>query len=232
MDRAGIAGEDGPTHHGALDIAYMLAVPRMTVTAPKDGSEMLALLRLALERHDGPWSVRWPRAEVPAEVPPLRDIPAIEPFTWEILRNGADCVLLAVGTMVDTAMQAAERLAGENIRCTVVNCRFLKPYDEDVLDEMVRSHPAVLTIEEGQVANGFGAFMATQIDALELRSPPRVAASGMPDSFVQHGSREVLLAECGLDSSGIAERVRALLGRPAASTVDPTANPRADVGSV
>ena len=89
----------------------------------------------------------------------------------------------------------------------------------------------MLTIEEGQVTNGFGAFMAMRIDALELRSPPRVAAAGMPDSFVEHGSRDVLLAECGLDAAGIAERVRALLGRPAASTADRTANPRADVGS-
>ena len=229
MDRAGIAGEDGPTHHGALDIPYMLAVPGMTVTAPKDGGEMLALLRLALDRHDGPWSVRWPRAEVPAEVPPLAEISPLEPYTWEILRNGADCVLLAVGTMVEAAMQAADQLVGEGIRCTVVNCRFLKPYDEDVLDEMVRSHPAVLTIEEGQVSNGFGAFMAREIDALELRSAPRVAAAGMPDRFVEHGSREVLLAESGLDAAGIAERVRALLGRSAERTAGSAASP--DAGS-
>jgi 1-deoxy-D-xylulose-5-phosphate synthase len=216
MDRAGIAGEDGPTHHGGLDIAYMLAVPAMTVTAPKDGSEMLALLRLALEKNDGPWSVRWPRAEVPAEVPPLREIPRIEPYTWEILRNGGDCVLLAVGTMVSAALAAAERPATEGIRCTVVNCRFLKPYDHDVLDEMVRSHPAVLTLEEGQVTNGFGAFIAREIDALDLRSAPRVAAAGLPDRFVEHGSRDGLLAELGLDPAGIAERVRDLVRRNAA----------------
>jgi len=216
MDRAGIAGEDGPTHHGGLDIAYMLAIPGMTVTAPKDGSEMLALLRLALEKHDGPWSVRWPRAEVPAEVPPLSEIPPIEPYTWEILRNGGDCVLLAVGTMVSAALTAAERLAAEGIRCTVVNCRFLKPYDHDVLDEMARSHPAVLTLEEGQVTNGFGAYIAREIDALDLRSAPRVAAAGLPDRFVEHGSRDGLLAELGLDPAGIAERVRDLVRRTAA----------------
>ncbi len=215
MDRAGIAGEDGPTHHGTLDIAYMLAVPGMTVTAPKDGREMLALLRLATEKHDGPWSVRWPRAEVPDEVPHLKDIPSIEPYTWEILRNGADCVLLAVGTMVLAALQAAEQLDAEGIRCTVVNCRFLKPYDHDVLDEMVRSHPAVLTIEEGQVSNGFGAFMAREIDALDLRSAPRVGSVGLPDAFVEHGSRNGLLAEVGLDPAGIADRVRKLVRRTA-----------------
>jgi 1-deoxy-D-xylulose-5-phosphate synthase len=215
MDRAGIAGEDGPTHHGTLDIAYMLAVPGMTVTAPKDGSEMLALLRLATERGDGPWSVRWPRASVPKEVPPLADIPAIEPHTWEILRNGADCVLLATGTMVLTATDAAELLEGDGIRCTVVNCRFLKPYDRDVLEEMVRSHPLVVTLEEGQVTNGFGAFMAREIDGIEQSSPPRVAAVGLPDEFIQHGARGGLLSELGLDASGVAERVRRLTRKTA-----------------
>jgi 1-deoxy-D-xylulose-5-phosphate synthase len=213
MDRAGIAGEDGPTHHGALDIAYMLAVPGMTVTAPKDGAEMLALLRLATEKHDGPWSVRWPRAEVPAEVPHLRDIPPVEPYTWEVLRDGPDCVLLATGTMVMASLRAAELLDPEGVRCSVVNCRFLKPYDEDVLDDMVRTHPAVLTVEEGQISNGFGAFLARAIDALDLRTAPRVAAHGLPDAFIEHGSRDGLLRETGLDPAGIAERVRRLVGR-------------------
>jgi 1-deoxy-D-xylulose-5-phosphate synthase len=215
MDRAGLAGEDGPTHHGTLDIAYMLAVPGMTVTAPKDGSEMLALLRLATQQANGPWSVRWPRASVPAPVPHLSEIPALEPYTWEILRNGADCVLLATGTMVLASLAAADLLAPEGIRCTVVNCRFLKPYDRDVLEEMVRSHPSVLTVEEGQVSNGFGAFMAREIDALDVASPPRVSALGLPDVFIEHGTREELLAQVGLDPAGVAERVRRLSRRSA-----------------
>jgi 1-deoxy-D-xylulose-5-phosphate synthase len=215
MDRAGIAGEDGPTHHGTLDIAYMLAVPGMTVTAPKDGSEMLALLRLATRQSDGPWSVRWPRAAVPEEVPPIAEIPDVEPYTWEILRNGADCVLLATGTMVLTALQAADELASDGVRCTVVNCRFLKPYDRDVLEEMVRSHPLVVTLEEGQITNGFGAFMAREIDGIEQSSPPRVAALGIPDAFVEHGSRDELLAEIGLDAPGVAAKVRDLMRRSA-----------------
>ena len=117
--------------------------------------------------------------------------------------------------MVSAALAAAETLAAEGIRCTVVNCRFLKPYDHDVLDEMVRSHPAVLTLEEGQVGNGFGAFIAREIDALDLRSAPRVAAAGIPDRFVEHGSRGGLLAELGLDPAGIADRVRDLVRRTA-----------------
>jgi 1-deoxy-D-xylulose-5-phosphate synthase len=208
MDRAGIAGEDGPTHHGVLDIAYMLSVPGMTVTAPKDGAEMLALTRLATQSDDGPWSVRWPRDTVPEEVPPMDQIPDIEPYTWEIMRNGGDAVILAVGTMVNTALTAAESLAAEGIRCTVVNCRFLKPYDREVFQEMVRSHPVVVTVEEGQISNGFGSFMARELDALDLDRRPRMAAMGIPDEFVEHGGRAELLAGIGLDAAGIANRVR------------------------
>ena len=215
MDRGGIAGEDGPTHHGVLDIPYMLSIPGMTVTAPKDGSEMLALLRLATEAGDGPWSVRWPRAAVPEEVPHLSEIDDIEPHTWEVLRNGGDCVLLATGTMVLSALQAADDLEGVGIRATVVNCRFLKPYDKDVFEEMVRSHPVVLTIEEGQVTNGFGAFMAREIAELSLDRPPRVSTLGVPDDFIQHGARDGLLQELGLDPAGIARSVRELVGRGA-----------------
>jgi 1-deoxy-D-xylulose-5-phosphate synthase len=150
---------------------------------------------------------------VPAEVPDLADIGPVEPFTWEILRNGGDCVVLATGTMVLPSLAAADELERDGVRCTVVNCRFLKPFDRPVLDEMARSHPTVLTVEEGQVTNGFGAYMAREIDALDLPSPPRIAALGMPDAFLEHGSRDGLLADIGLDATGIASRVRALVGR-------------------
>ncbi len=211
MDRAGIAGEDGPTHHGTLDIAYMLGIPGMTVTAPKDGSELLALLRMGTQQKDGPWSVRWPRDSVPAEVPALADIENVELHSWEILRNGADVAILAVGTMVDASLRAAEALAKEGVRCTVVNCRFLKPYDHAVLEEMARSHPTIVTVEEGQVVNGFGAYMARELDELDLDRRPRMATMGIPDDWVAHGARNLLLAELGLDAEGIADRVRSLV---------------------
>ncbi|MEC9356105.1 MAG: 1-deoxy-D-xylulose-5-phosphate synthase, partial [Gemmatimonadota bacterium] len=145
MDRAGVAGEDGPTHHGALDIAYMLAVQGMTVTAPKDGAEMLALVRLATEKNDGPWCVRWPRDAVPSDVPDLNEIESVEPHTWEVLRKGSDCAILAVGSMVLPALEAADVLDAEGVKCTVVNCRFLKPYDRSVFNEVMHNHPTVLT---------------------------------------------------------------------------------------
>ncbi|MEX2471408.1 MAG: 1-deoxy-D-xylulose-5-phosphate synthase [Gemmatimonadota bacterium] len=215
MDRAGIAGEDGPTHHGTLDIAYMLSIPGMTVTAPKDGAEMLALLRLGTEQDEGPWSVRWPRDAVPTEVPHLSKIDRVEPFTWEILRNGGDMVFLATGTMVETSLEAADVLAEQGTRASVVNCRFLKPYDRQVFEEMVRSHPVVVTVEEGQITNGFGAFMSREIDALDLETRPKVVTLGIPDRFIEHGGRGELLAEIGLDAAGVAASAQRALGRAA-----------------
>ena len=220
MDRAGVAGEDGPTHHGALDIAYMLAVQGMTVTAPKDGAEMLALVRLATEKNDGPWCVRWPRDAVPSDVPDLNEIESVEPHTWEVLRKGSDCAILAVGSMVLPALEAADVLGAEGVKCTVVNCRFLKPYDRSVFNEVMHNHPTVLTIEEGQVVNGFGAFMAKELNELNLKTVPRMSAMGLPDSFIEHGARKDLLADIGLDVEGMVTRVRTLVGVKAASLME------------
>ena len=213
MDRAGVAGEDGPTHHGAFDIAYMLAVPGMTVTAPKDGAEMLALLRLALDYTDGPISVRWPRAAVPEAVPPVEQIADVAYGTWETLAEGKDVAVLATGTMVLPALDAARSLRAEGIHCTVVNCRFLKPYDEETLRRIMDRHATVLTVEEGALPNGFGAFMAREMNRLQPGHGLRVESMGLPDAFVEHGPRGVLLHELGLDADGIATQVRTMVAR-------------------
>lgn len=210
MDRAGIAGEDGPTHHGAFDISYMLTIPGMTVTAGKDGTETLGLLRSGVDHLSGPFSVRWPRAAVPAEVPHIREIEPVPYGTWEFLRRGEGVALLAVGTMVLPALETAERLAAEGIDATVVNCRYLKPYDRQAFQEVLNTHSVVLTLEEGAVANGFGAYMAREADAFPDRGEIRMAAMGIPDAFIEHGSRGELLRQIGLDSEGIADRVREL----------------------
>ncbi len=210
MDRAGIAGEDGPTHHGAFDICYMLCVPGMTVTAPKDGVELLGLLRTGVAHTKGPFSIRWPRDAVPAEVPPIREVPPVPYGTWELLRKGSGVAMLATGTMVRTALAAATTLAEEGIHATVVNCRFLKPYDRAMLEQVAATHAAVLTLEEGAVLNGFGAYMARELDALAGPAAVRVEAIGIPDRFIEHGSRKELLAEIGLDAAGISARVRTL----------------------
>ena len=210
MDRAGIAGEDGPTHHGAFDICYMLCVPGMTVTAPKDGVELLGLLRTGVAHTKGPFSIRWPRDAVPAEVPPIREVPPVPYGTWELLRKGSGVAMLATGTMVLPALAAATTLAEDGIHATVVNCRFLKPYDRAMLEQVAATHAAVLTLEEGAVLNGFGAYMARELDALAGPAAVRVEAIGIPDRFIEHGSRKELLVEIGLDAAGISARVRTL----------------------
>ena len=207
MDRAGLVGEDGETHMGLYDIAYMLAVPGMTVTAPKDGREMLALLRAGV-KHNGPFSLRYPRDASPDIVPPIAEIEAARHGTWEVLRKGSEVAVLAVGTMVNEALAAADTLAAEGLPVTVVNCRYLKPYDELTLAAVVSDHRQLLVVEEGTVVNGFGAYMATAVARLD--PAVRVAAHGVPDRFIHQASRVRQLAMCGLDAAGIAARVRAL----------------------
>jgi 1-deoxy-D-xylulose-5-phosphate synthase len=221
LDRAGIAGEDGPTHHGALDLSYMLSVPNMTVTAPKDGSEMLGLLRAGLSHDEGPFSIRWPRASVPAEVPQVDEIDQVAYGSWEVVREGADLAVLAVGTMVLPAVEAAEALAAEGVEATVVNCRFVKPYDREVLARILSEHSAVLTVEEGTVTNGFGAFIAREIlDDPGLPTPDRMETHGIPDRFIEHGPRGILLAELGLDVHGIRSRMSRVVRREVRSSLE------------
>ena len=173
---------------------------------------MLALTRLGLERrHPGPFSVRYPRDAVPAAVPPLADIPPIEFGTWETLREGSAVALLATGTMVLPALEAARLLEAEGIDATVVNCRFLKPMDLDLLEDVADRHGAIVTIEEGTEVNGFGAAVARWLGERQGERPPRIAVLGVPDRLIEHASREEQLTEVGLTPSGIAARARALV---------------------
>ena len=216
MDRAGLVGNDGPTHMGLYDIAYMLAVPNMTITAPKDGAELLALTRLGIEHTSGPFCVRYPRDNVPAAVPPLAEIPAVEYGTWEVLRSGHGVALLAVGTMVLPALEVAHALVAEGIDATVVNCRFIKPMDEATLAWVAAHHEAIVTVEEGTVVNGFGATIAARVDL-------PVEIMGVPDRVIQHANRDQQLVEVGLDTGGIASRVREVARRTQFAPVRETA---------
>lgn len=206
MDRAGLVGEDGQTHMGLYDIAYMMAVPGMTVTAPKDGDELIGLLKCALS-HDGPFSTRYPRDKAPGEPRPVAEIPAVTYGTWERLRTGRDLAILAVGTMVLPSLAAAERLAGDGVECSVVNCRFIKPLDGAMLEAIAQEHKTVVTIEEGTVVNGFGAHLA---EVLQTTHPEvRVIALGVPDRTIDQAPRAEQLAAFGLTADGIARRVLA-----------------------
>jgi 1-deoxy-D-xylulose-5-phosphate synthase len=209
MDRAGLVGEDGETHAGLYDIAYMLAVPHMVVTAPRNGAELVGLLRSGIE-HNGPFCVRYPREVSPDIVGHAKDIPAVPHGTWDVLRKGEEFAILAVGTMVEESLKAAETLAAEGLPVTVVNCRYLKPHDAATLQALLATHTQLLVVEEGTVVNGFGAYMASVVSAID--PGVRVIAHGVPDRIVYAASRAKQLAQVGLDAAGIADRVRALHG--------------------
>jgi 1-deoxy-D-xylulose-5-phosphate synthase len=187
----------------------MLAVPNMIVTAPKDGAELIGLLKAGLGQDTAPFCTRLPR-DVSPDVP--GDAAAIAPVphaTWEVLRTGRDKVaVLAVGTMVQESLAAAELLAAEGLDVTVVNCRYLKPYDAITLQAILAQHTHVLTVEEGTVVNGFGAMLSAVIhrEAPEVR----VAIAGVPDRIIYAAPRKRQLAQCGLDAASLAQRLRAL----------------------
>ncbi|MBA3918073.1 MAG: 1-deoxy-D-xylulose-5-phosphate synthase [Gemmatimonas sp.] len=208
MDRAGLVGEDGETHMGLYDIPYMLTVPNMTVTAPRNGTELLGLLRAAVEHEDGPFCFRYPRDVTPDEPPAFADVPAVPYATWEVLRRGRDVAILSVGTMVEPSMAAATQLASEGLDVTVVNCRYIKPYDAATLDAILAEHSQVLMVEEGVVTNGFGAYMSAIVQ--RLAPQVRTAVHGVPDRIIYAAPRKKQLAMLGLDPAGIADRVRAL----------------------
>jgi 1-deoxy-D-xylulose-5-phosphate synthase len=204
MDRAGLVGEDGQTHMGLYDIAYMLAVPGMTVTAPKDGEELIGLLRAGLA-HPGPFCTRYPRDKTPAEPRPAAEIPAVPYGTWEVERKGKDLAILAVGTMVQPALDAAGRLAAEGLEAAVINCRFLKPYDEILLESVVHESKLIVTVEEGTVVNGFGAMLARELQA--SHPEVRVHCIGVPDRLIDQAPRAEQLERYGLTGAGIAARI-------------------------
>jgi len=208
MDRAGLVGEDGQTHMGLYDIAYMLAVPGMTVTAPKDGDELVGLLRTAMQHTRGPFCTRYPRDKVPAAPRPPADVPAVPYGTWEKLRDGNDVAILAVGTMVYPGIEAAGLLEAEGVDAAVVNCRFLKPMDAEMLESIAQQHRTVVTVEEGTVVNGFGAHLA---EVMQTTYPDvRVIALGVPDRLIEQAPRVEQLAAYGLTGQGIANRILAL----------------------
>ncbi len=208
MDRAGLVGEDGQTHMGLYDIAYMLAVPGMTVTAPRDGEELLGLLRTALDHTGGPFCTRYPRDKVPRSPRPISEVPPVPYGTWDLVRPGRDVGLLAVGTMVEPALTAAELLSDSGVDAAVVNCRFLKPFDAEMLARLAGELPLLLTLEEGAVVNGFGAMLAAHLQ--ETHPGVRLVAVGVPDQFMEQAPRARQLDQFGLSAEGIVRRVLSL----------------------
>lgn len=208
LDRSGIAGEDGPTHHGALDIAYMRCIQEMIVTAPKNGNEFRHLLYTALGINDRPFSIRYPKSSS-FEFDESGQIELLPIGSWEILNQGSDIVILAVGPMVYTALDVAKELEPKGITCEVVNCRFIKPMDISCLEIIRTKFSCVLTIEEGTISGGFGDGVAGWL--LENGFSGKMKKLGLPDAFIEHGTRNQLLEMIGLDKEGILNTIEKFL---------------------
>jgi 1-deoxy-D-xylulose-5-phosphate synthase len=207
LDRGGVAGGDGPTHHGLLDIAYLRAVPNIVVMAPKDEGEMRDMM-LTMMEHAGPVAMRYPRGSgVGADI--LRSPQVLEIGKGEILRDGGEVAIVAYGSMVHPALEAAQNLAKEKIEATVVNARFVKPLDASLLLALARTKRVIVTVEEAYLAGGFGSAVLELLEENGLQDKVHVIRMGIPDRLVSHGDAKLLLAKYGLDTDGIYTRVKA-----------------------
>lgn len=204
LDRAGLVGEDGPTHHGVFDFSYLRHIPGMTVMAPKDEEEMRQMLFTALQ-HDGPVAIRYPRGQA-VGVPLSAKYTTLPWARGEILAAGKELLLIAVGSMVYPALEVAGILKEQGITASVINARFIKPLDEELLADAVRNHPNFVTLEENVVAGGFGSAVLemlasqgiTEINCLNI---------GLPDDFVTHGSTQRLKQMLELTPEKLAARI-------------------------
>ncbi len=204
IDRAGLVGGDGAVHHGFLDIAFLRSFPHMVLMAPADEAELLAALRLAMQL-DGPSAIRYPRDDVPE---PLGPSPPFVPGRSRTVRDGGDAIILAYGSTVSHALDAAELLAADDIDVRVINARFAKPIDEQMLVESLTAGVPVITIEDHCVTGGFGSAVLEAAQGLRLPAEHLVRLGLPADRFVSHGSRAGQLAECRIDAAGIAAVVQ------------------------
>jgi 1-deoxy-D-xylulose-5-phosphate synthase len=207
MDRAGIVGADGPTHHGLLDIAYLRSYPNIVLMAPKDEAEMRDMILTAIE-HPGAAALRYPRGNgfgVDISEKPKR----IEIGKAEILRDGAgEAAILAYGSMVYPALEAAKNLARDGIEATVINARFVKPLDAELILALAESNRVIVTVEEAYLAGGFGSAVMELLEENGMLDRVKIVRMGVPDRIVTHGDAKLLLAKYGLDADGIYNKVK------------------------
>lgn len=208
VDRGGFSGEDGPTHHGLFDLSYLGIMPNITIAAPRDRKELADMLRFAV-KHKGPVAIRYPKGEgMPCEVPPTGEVETIQLGKAKVEKEGTDVAILAIGSMVEHALAAASALQEEGISAMVVNARFVKPLDCDLFREIAERISYLVTVEENILAGGFGSRVAEFLENEGFHSV-RLLRIGVPDKFVEHGPRELLMEKIGLSSPGIVEKIRA-----------------------
>ncbi len=204
VDRSGIVGHDGRTHQGIFDLSYMLPMPGMTVISPMDGDDMIEAFDYALDVAEGPVAIRYPKSEAfwyGDEREPF------EPGKAEVLKTGREVVIFAVGDMVRRALKVREELEPEMIRVTVVNMRFVKPFDEALVKELSAKHTVVVTMEDGVATGGFGEKVGAFLQSEGIR-PKGFVSVALPDEFVAHGAQEELFEAYGLDEESVADTIR------------------------
>jgi 1-deoxy-D-xylulose-5-phosphate synthase len=209
IDRGGLVGDDGPTHHGAFDISFLRAIPNLVIMSPKDENELQHMLFTAFKQN-GPVAIRYPRGEGAGVSMDwgLKEIPI---GSWEILSDGADVGILAVGHHVKTALLAAEKLASNGINATVVNARFVKPLDKELLIRVLaHTNSRLVTVEENALMGGFGSAVLEELGDLG-RLPQKVVRLGLPDRFVEQGTQTILREMLGLDAETVVKKVISLV---------------------
>jgi len=219
MDRAGIVGADGPTHHGLLDIAYFRGYPNIILMSPKDEAELRDMMLTAIE-HPGPAGLRYPRGSgrgVDISAAPKK----IEVGKAEIVREGDDVAIIAYGSMVYPSMEAADRLAKEGVRPTVVNARFVKPIDAETILAVARESRIIVTVEEAYLAGGFGSAVLEVLEEHGVLDTVKVVRLGVPDEIVTHGDPKRLLADYNLDADGIYRTVISQMRNLSAENASP-----------
>jgi 1-deoxy-D-xylulose-5-phosphate synthase len=209
MDRGGIVGEDGPTHHGLFDFSFLRSLPNMVVMAPKDENELRRMVKTAVEYEKGPIAFRYPRG-IGEGVQLEKDLDVIPIGEAQKLADGEDVLLLAIGRPVNDALAARSMLAEEGIYATVVNCRYVKPLDMDLIGALAQHIPNIITIEENVLQGGFGSAV---LEALtdEGFSNLIVKRIGIPDTFVEHGTQKTLRDKYGITANGIVRVAKEML---------------------
>lgn len=206
IDRAGLVGNDGETHHGVFDLSYLNPIPNIVVMAPKDTKELEAMMELSLKL-DSPVAIRYARGN--SYCLETGEYGDIELGKYEVLNEGEDVAILAIGDTVKQALVACEGLKKENINVTVINSRFLKPMDEELLIDVFKKHKHIITVEDNSKVGGFGSRINSL--AMQVCSDVKIVNLGIKEEFIEHGSQEELYEIVGISSKKIIEEVKALL---------------------